>query len=152
MVAPVLQRFHEFVVEVETETPGTYAKICGITGRGVNRDLALEEVPVPKDCDDEALGAENIVEPGVLTVGISGTAKWAQQSHQMMMDWIYNKRLKSVRIHHAAAAVGDVEYETGLAYMTTLNDNAEIQGESKVVTREVEIRFSGEPTLTVKAA
>ncbi|MBD9372113.1 hypothetical protein IB238_05645 [Rhizobium sp. ARZ01] len=151
MAAPNFQRFHEFVVEVETDTPGTYAKICGITGRQVNRALALEEVPVPKDCDDESAGVEMLVETGALVVTVSGTAKWARQSHEMMMDWIYLKQRKSIRVAHVAAAAGDTEYETGFAYMTALNDSGEIQGEGKVVTREIELRFDGEPTRTAKA-
>ncbi|MDR6757839.1 hypothetical protein J2Y48_003136 [Mycoplana sp. BE70] len=152
MAAPNYQRFHEFVVEVETDTPGTYAKICGITGRQVNRSLALEEISVPKDCDDEAAGAETLVEPGPLVVTVSGTAKWARQSHGMMMDWIYLKQRKSVRVAHVAAGVGDTEYETGFAYMTSLNDSGELEGEGKIVTREIELRFDGEPTCTAKAA
>lgn len=152
MAKPVFQRFSEFVVEVETDTPGTYTKICGITGRQVNRSLNLEEVNVPKDCDDEAAGVETLVEAGALVVTVSGTAKWAQQSHQMMMDWIYLKQRKSVRVAHVKSAVGDTEYETGFAYMTTLNDSAEIEGEGKIVTREIELRFDGEPTRTDQAA
>ncbi|TCR01065.1 phage tail tube protein [Neorhizobium sp. JUb45] len=152
MVKPNFQRFHEFVVEVETEVPGTWAKICGITGRQVNRALTLEEIPVPKDCEDEAAGTENLVEPGALVVTVGGTAKWARQSHGMMMDWIYFKQRKSVRVAHVAASVGDTEYETGFAYMTTLNDSGEMEGEGKIVTREIELRFDGEPTRTAKAA
>ena len=152
MAAPNYQRFHEFVVEVETDTPGTYAKICGITGRQVNRSLALEEISVPKDCDDEALGAETLVEPGSLVVTVSGTAKWARQSHGLMMDWIYLKQRKSCRVAHVNAAVGDTEYEAGYAYMTALNDSGEIEGENKIVTRELELRFDGEPVRTAKSS
>ncbi|WP_337183855.1 phage tail tube protein [Shinella sp.] len=152
MAAPEFQRFHEFVVEVETDTPGTFAKICGITGRQVNRALEINEVKVPKDCDDEAAGTETLIEPGSLIVTISGTARWAKQSHEMMMDWIYLKQRKRIRVAHVAAAVGDTEYETGYAYMTALNDSGEIDGENKIVTREVEARFDGEPTRTAKVA
>lgn len=152
MARPNFQRFHEFVVEVETATPGTFAKMCGITGRTVSRELALDEIPVPKDCEDESAGTETLVEPGALVVTVSGTARWARQSHEMMMDWIYLKQRKMVRVGHVAAAAGDTEYETGYAYMTALNDSGEIEGENKIVTREIELRFDGEPVRTAKAA
>lgn len=152
MAAPSFQRFHEFVVEVETATPGVFAKICGITGRTVNRALGLDEISVPKDCEDESAGTETLVEPGSLVVTVSGTARWARQSHELMMDWIYLKQRKSVRVAHVSAAVGDTEYETGYAYMTALNDSGEIEGENKIVTRELELRFDGEPVRTDKAA
>jgi len=152
MAAPSFQRFHEFVVEVETETPGVFVKICGITGRTVNRTLGLDEISVPKDCEDEAAGTETLVEPGSLVVTVSGTARWARQSHELMMDWIYLKQRKSCRVAHINAAVGDTEYETGFAYMTALNDSGEIEGENKIVTRELELRFDGEPVRTAKSS
>lgn len=152
MAAPSLQQFHEFVVEIETNTPGTYAKICGITGRSVNRNVSIEEITVPRDCSDESLGVETKLSPGPLVVTINGTAKWAQQSHGTMMDWIYSKATKNVRVQHVNAAVGDTEYESGPAYCVQLNDNAEIEGTNKYTVREIEIRFNGEPTRTAKSA
>ncbi|MNV02918.1 Phage major tail protein 2 [compost metagenome] len=150
MAKPVTSAFHQFVLEVETATPGTYAKICGITGRTVNRSTTVEETEVPADCEDESLGTVIELTPRAATVGVSGTAVWAQQSHEMMMDWWYTKERKNIRIAHVNAAVGDTEYETGPAYLTDLNDAAEI-GAGKV-TREIEIRFDGLPTRTAKAA
>lgn len=150
MAKPVTSAFHQFVLEVETETPGTFAKICGITGRTVNRSTTVEETEVPADCEDESLGTEIELTPRAATVGVSGTAVWARQSHEMMMDWWYTKARKNIRIAHVNAAVGDTEYETGPAYLTDLNDSAEI-GAGKV-TREIEIRFDGLPTRTAKAA
>lgn len=153
MAKPNFQAFHEFVVEVETSTPGTFAKICGITGRQVNRTLNMEETEVPKDCDEESLGTEVLLTPGALVVTVSGTAKWAQQSHQVMMDWIYLKERKLCRVQHVNAAVGDTEYETGHAYMTSLNDSGEISGQNKMaIERSIELRFDGEPTRTAKPA
>lgn len=150
MAKPVTSRFHEMVLEVETSTPGTYAKICGITGRTVTRTTNLSETEVPADCEDESLGAEIEVAPQSSSVTVSGTAVWARQSHEMMMDWWYLRERKNIRIAHLNVAVGDTEYETGPAYLATLNDSAEISGGK--VTREIEIRFDGLPTRTAKAA
>lgn len=150
MAAPNTEKFHQMVLEVETETPGTYAKICGINGRTVNRSLNVQETEVPGDCDDESVPSQVQIDPQALTVNVSGTAVWASQSHGMMMDWIYLKQRKNIRIGHLNASVGDTEYESGPAYLVTMNDSA--QKTAGAVTREIEIRFDGTPTRTDKAA
>ncbi len=149
MAKPTTEKFHQMVLEVETDTPGTYAKICGITGRTVNRSLNVQETEVPGDCDDESVPSEIQIDPQALTVTVNGTAVWASQSHGMMMDWLYLKQRKNIRVGHLNAAVGDTEYESGPAYLVTVNDSA--QKAEGAVTREIEIRFDGTPTRTDKA-
>jgi hypothetical protein len=90
------------------------------------------------------------IDPQALTVNVSGTAVWAAQSHGMMMDWIYLKQRKNIRVGHLNADVGDTEYESGPAYLVTMNDSA--QKTAGAVTREIEIRFDGTPSRTDKAA
>lgn len=150
MASPNTEKFHQMVLEVETDTPGTFAKICGITGRTVNRSLNVQETEVPGDCDDESVPSQVQIDPQSLTVNVSGTAVWASQSHGMMMDWIYLKQRKNIRVGHLNAAVGDTEYESGPAYLVTVNDSA--QKSAGAVTREIEIRFDGTPARTDKAA
>jgi hypothetical protein len=150
MAKPNTEKFHQMVLEVETDEPGTYAKICGINGRTVNRSLNVQETEVPGDCDDESVPSEVQIDPQALTVNVSGTAVWAAQSHGMMMDWIYLKQRKNIRVGHLNAEVGDTEYESGPAYLVTMNDSA--QKTAGAVTREIEIRFDGTPTRTDKAA
>jgi hypothetical protein len=150
MAKPNTEKFHQMVLEVETDVPGTYAKICGINGRTVNRSLNVQETEVPGDCDDESVPSEVQIDPQALTVNVSGTAVWAAQSHGMMMDWIYLKQRKNIRVGHLNADVGDTEYESGPAYLVTMNDSA--QKTAGAVTREIEIRFDGTPTRTDKAA
>lgn len=153
MAAPNFQAFHEFVLEVAPTTPGVYVKLCGITGRSVNRSLNIQETEVPKDCGDESLGTEVRLSPGALAVGVDGTAKWARESHQVMMDWIYLKQRLPCRLRHANAAVGDTEFESGYAYMTTLNDSAEMSGANRMaMERTIALRFDGEPTRTARVA
>ncbi|WP_421406837.1 phage tail tube protein [Agrobacterium tumefaciens] len=150
MAKPVTEDFHQMVLEVETETPGTWAKICGITGRTISRTTNMSETEVPADCDDESLPNDVEITPQSQAVTIAGTAVWARQSHEMMMDWWYLAQRKNIRVAHLNAAVGDTEYETGFAYLTNMNDDAQ-KGQGKV-TREIEIRFDGIPTRTAKAA
>ncbi|MBZ9653547.1 phage tail tube protein [Phyllobacterium lublinensis] len=148
MARAITENFHEYVVEVESETPGTYAAICGLTTRGINRTSNMSTSEVP-DCDNEALPAavERAVQSQEVT--ISGSGVWASQSHEMMMDWWYSGATKNIRIKHTKAAVGDTEIESGAAYLVNLN-HAVNRGEK--VTAEIEVQFDGLPTRTAKAA
>ncbi|MHB2265037.1 phage tail tube protein [Aliihoeflea sp. PC F10.4] len=140
--------FHEMVLEVETATEGTFAKICGITSRGVNRTHNMQTSEVPP-CDDESKPAavERNVQSSEVTV--SGSGVYARQSKEMMMDWWYSGQTKNIRIAHLNAAVGDTEYETGPAFLVNLNNQAE---RGQKVTAELEIQFDGIPIRTPKAA
>ncbi|MCO6386351.1 phage tail tube protein [Aliihoeflea sp. 40Bstr573] len=140
--------FHEMVLEVETETEGTFARICGLTSRGVTRAHNMNTSEVPP-CDDESLPAavERAVQSSEVTISASGV--YARQSKQMLEDWWYSGQTKNIRIFHATAAVGDTEYETGPAYLANLGNVAE---RGTKVTAEMEIQFDGMPTRTAKVA
>jgi hypothetical protein len=148
MVRAVTENFAEMVLEVETEVPGAFARICGLTSRTVNRTSNMSTSEVP-DCDDEALPAA--VERAVQSqeVAISATGVWAKQSHGMMSDWWYSGATKNIRIGHLKADVGETEYETGPAYLVSLNNVGE---RGNKVTAEIDIQFDGLPTRTPKAA
>lgn len=148
MATAATAKFHELVVEFETATPGTWSKICGVTSRSVNRSSTMQTSEVP-DCDDES--KPNAIERSVQSqeVTVSGSGAWARQSHEEMMDWWYSGQTKKIRIGHLQAAVGDTEYETGFAYLVSLNNTAE---KGPKVTAEIEIQFDGLPTRTMKAA
>lgn len=148
MARATTANFHQMVLEVETDTPGTYARLCGLTSRGINRSSNMSTSEVP-DCDDESLPAslERAVQSQEVT--ISGSGVWAAQAHETMLDWWYSGATKNVRIQHVNAAVGDTEYETGAAYLVSINNQAE---RGTKVTAEIEIQFDGIPTRTPKAA
>lgn len=149
MARATTENFHEMVVEVET-TPGSgvYSKLCGLTGNALNRthNMATTEVP---DCDDESLPAavERAVQSSEVT--LSGTGVWASQSHGTMMDWWYSGATKNIRVGHLKANPGDTEYESGPAYLASLNHSRE---RGQKVTAEIEIQFDGLPTRTAKGA
>lgn len=138
------EAFHEMIVEIETNTPGTWSKICGLTSRTASRTSNMSTSEVP-DCDDESLPAslERAVQSQEVTV--SGTGVWAAQSHGVMMDWWYSGATKNIRIGHLKADPGDTEYETGPAYLVSLNNTAE---RGTKVSAEIEIQFDGLPTRT----
>lgn len=137
--------FHEMVVEVEwVADSGTYSKVCGITSRGINRQHNMQTSEVP-DCDDESLPAavERAVQSSEVT--ISGAGVWAKQSHENMLDWWYSGQTRNIRVHHVLADPGDTEFETGPAYLQSINNQAE---RGTKVTAEVAIEFDGLPTRT----
>lgn len=148
-VKPKTSEFQHLVVELETDVEGTFTKICGITQRGINRQHNMQTTEVPADCEDESLPA--VVERAVQSseVTISGTGVWASQSHEMMLDWWYSGAKKNIRVQHVNAAVGDTEYETGVAYLVSLNNAVE---KGQKVSAEIEIQFDGLPTRTAKAS
>jgi len=140
--------FHEMVVEVEwIPESGTFAKVCGITTRGINRQSNMQTSEVP-DCDDESLpsAVERAVQSQEVT--ISGSGVWASQSHGKMLDWWYSGATRLIRVHHVNAATGETEFETGPAYLQSINNQAE---RGTKVQAEVSIEFDGLPTRTAAA-
>ena len=149
MARAVTANFWELVLEVEEDgTPGTWARICGLTSRGVNRTHNMQTSEVP-DCDDESLPAsvERAVQSSEVTIAANGT--WAAQSHEMMLDWWYSGVTKNIRLQHVNAPVGDTEYETGPAILQALNNVAE---RGTKVTADLAIEFDGIPLRTAAAA
>ena len=145
MARATTENFSQMIVEVEwVASSGTYAKVCGLTSRGINRQSNMSSNEVP-DCDDETLPAA--VEKAVQSqeVTISGSGVWASESHGKMMDWFYSGATKNVRVQNVNAEVGDTEYETGPAYLTQLSNSVE---RGQKVTAEIQIEFDGLPTRT----
>ncbi|RWP19262.1 MAG: hypothetical protein EOR00_09140 [Mesorhizobium sp.] len=145
MARATTANFHQMVLEVEvTAGSGTYSKLCGLTGRGINRQHNMQTSEVP-DCDDESLPAavERAVQSSEVT--ISGSGVWAAESHGTMLDWWYAGTTKSIRIQHVNATAGTPEYETGNAYLVSINNQAD---RGSKVTAEISIEFDGLPTVT----
>lgn len=144
MTKAVTAKFEELVLEVETSTPGTYAKICGLIDVEISRTANITTTEVP-DCDDESL--PHYMEKAVSSIDVkaSATGVWARSSHEMIMAWFYSGQSKNVRIGNLAASVGDTEYETGPAFLASLT-NARAKGQK--VSAAIEIEFNGTPTLT----
>lgn len=137
--------FDKLVVEVEwVNGSGTYSRWCGLTSRGINRTSNMESSEVP-DCDDETL--PSALEKSVRSqeVTIAGSGVWAAQSHGNAMDWYYSGATKNIRVQHANAEAGDTEYESGQAYLVTLNNTVE---KGQKVQAEISIEFDGMPTRT----
>ncbi len=148
MAVAVTQKFEELVLEVETSTPGTYAKLCGLTDVEISRTANVDTVEIP-DCDDESLPYSIERQVRSVEVTISATGVWAQQSWGTMSDWFYSSTTKNIRIRNTKASVGDLETEAGPALLTNLSHS---RTKGQKVTASVEILFDGTPTRTDKSA
>lgn len=146
MARAVTEKFDEMVLEVETATPGTFAKLCGMVEVEVTRTANVQTTPVP-DCEDESLPHSVEREVESLEVTVSATGVWAQSSHETMMAWFYSGASKNVRIGNLKASVGDTEYETGPAVLSNLGNS---RSKGQKVTASINIEFSGTPTRSDK--
>lgn len=148
MAVAVTQKFEELVLEVETSTPGTYAKLCGLTDVDISRTANVDTVEIP-DCDDESLPYSIERQVRSIEVTISATGVWAQSSWGTMSEWYYSATTKNIRIRNTKASVGDLETEAGPALLTNLSHS---RTKGQKVTATVEIQFDGTPTRTDKVA
>lgn len=147
MAKAVTQQFEELVLETSSDG-STWARICGLVDVEVTRTTNLDTAEVP-DCDDESLPLQVEREVRSIEVSASGTGVWAQSSHETLMDWFYGGASRHVRLGNLNAAVGDTEYETGMAFLTSLS-NTRTKGQK--VTASIEIQFDGTPTRAAKSA
>lgn len=144
MARATTAKFEEMFLEVETATPGTYARVCGLVDLEVTFTVNTDETLVP-DCDDESLPL-SITRAGISTEwSASGTGVWAQSSHEMLMQWWNLASVKNIRLVYSKASVGDVEYVAGAALMTSL---AHARAKGQQVSAAVEIVSAGPVTLT----
>ena len=151
MAKAVTEKYEEMILDVEVDpvgSPGVYTPLCGMTDVTITRTANVDETEVP-DCDNESLPVSVEVAVRSITVTVSATGVWARSSNAAMLDWFYSGATKSIRVRNTAAAVGDPETESGPALLTSTVD-ARTKGQK--VTREIEIRFDGVPTVTDKAA
>ena len=147
MAAPITEKFEQMVLET-SDNGTTWTRICGLVGVTITRTAQFDSTEVPADCDDESLPLK--VERAIRTIEVTVSAEgvWASQSHEMMQDWFYSGAPRQVRVGHLNAAVGDTEYESGLALLTTLT-NQRTKGQK--ISASIEIMFDGTPTRVAKA-
>lgn len=147
MAKAVTEKFEELVLEIETDTPGTYARIAGMKDADISRTAEIDSDEVP-DVDNEALAFAVEKEVRSLNVSVSANGTWAQQSHGMLMNWFYSGATKNVRIGNLNAASGETEYEKGPAFLKSLGSS---RTKGKKVTASIEIEFDGTPERIAKA-
>lgn len=148
MARATTANFDAMVLEIEwVADSGTYARICGLTSRGIDRKANTSSSEVP-DCSDESLPAslEKAIQSYEFT--ISGSGVWSSESHENILDWFYSGVTKNIRIHHANAASGATEYESGPAILTSVSNQAQ---RGNKVTADLAIEFDGVPTRTAKS-
>lgn len=148
MAVATTETFDELVLET-SEDGTTWTRICGLIDVEITRTANLDTAEVP-DCDDESLPLSIEKSVRSIEISVSATGVWAQESWGTLNDWFYSSATKRVRIGNTNAAVGETEYETGFAYLTSL-PQSRTKGQ-KVQIGGLEIQFDGTPTRTNKSA
>lgn len=146
MALATTKTFGQYVLLVEfTPGSGTYSKVCGLTSRGVQRELSLQETQVP-DCDNEDLPAAIQIAPQSKQFNISGSGVMSQEAHLSLLNWFNLGTPRNVRIKTTGATSGQVDYEQGSAYLTSYGNAAE---KGQVVNADLAIRIDGVMTATL---
>lgn len=124
-----------------------FAPICGLTSRGLNgsADVVTSEVP---DCADEDLPSWQEKDVKSISMSLSGSGMWSQESHGILMDWFLSAAKKNIKVQYANANSGDPEFLAGPAVLTQLNNAAEKGGR---ISADITIEFTAKPTVTDKA-
>lgn len=152
MARATTAKYEEMILEMETDTPGTYAAICGLIDVTINRTSNVDTAEVP-DCDDESLPLSVERQVRSQEVSVSATGFWALQSHEMLLDWWYSSATHNIRLRNAKVEndgeEGDTYAESGPALLVSLN-NSRTKGQK--VTAEIEIQFDGVPSRTLVPA
>lgn len=135
--------YSQHVLEI-SEDNSTWARICGLKNftATFQAQTGRDEIP---DCTDESL--PNYVQKFVNAVDlvVSGTGKWAQESHETLLQWMLTGALKYARVGYLNAAIGDVEYVSGQAILTQLVDERD---KNMAVNRNIQVEWSGALTTT----
>jgi predicted secreted protein len=120
MALATTAKFNEMALHLETNTPGTYAAICGLVGVEFTFTNETGEAMIP-DCGNDALPMEIERETISTDWSASATGVWSAESHEVLLQWAITGAVKNVRFIYSKAAVGDVEFITGPAILTSLS-------------------------------
>lgn len=123
--------------------PEVFAPICGLTSKGIQytTDVVTSEVP---DCSNEDLPSWQEKDVKSISISISGSGMWSEESHGTMVDWFMSAAKKNVRIEYADADSGDPKTLTGPAVLTSLSNSVEKGGR---VSADIAIEFAAKPTV-----
>ena len=151
MAEPVTQSYEQMVLEVDfadTQPDPVWSRICGIQSVTITRRANTVTTEVP-DCDDEALPNATHRRVTSIEVSVSGEGVWAQSANGKLAAWFYAGAAIPVRIGNLNAAVGDVEYETGRAVLTSFPNSR--PADKGLVRASLELQFDGTPAQELKA-
>lgn len=141
MAVATTEEFDQMVLET-SENGTSWTRICGLVDVTFQGTSNMDTAEVP-DCDDESLPLSLEKSVRSIEFEISGTGVWAQESHQLLSDWLWLSQRKQVRIGHTNAAIGDTEYYQGFGYLSSLQNQRQ---KGSKVSAELQIMFDGTPT------
>lgn len=144
MTRATTENFEQLTLEIETATPGTFAKIIGIVDVKVTRKANTDSTEVP-DATDESKPLTIVKQVRSLEVTLTGSGTWSQESHAMMYNWLISGEPKNVKVTHVNALTGDPSIESGPAILTQLDNERQ---KAKLVSADITIEFADAVTTT----
>lgn len=141
MAQATTEEFAQMILET-SENGTSWTKICGMVDVTFSGSSNMDTAEVP-DCDDETLPLSLEKSVRSIEFEVSGTGVWAQESHQLLSDWLWLSQRKQVRIGHLNSAIGDTEYYQGFGYLSSLQNQRQ---KGSKVSAELSIMFDGTPT------
>lgn len=148
MAQPTTSKFSDFAIHVETDTPGTYEFVCGLTSKGLDIQNSTSSTAVP-DCADEDLPAWNEEQITSQGMAIKGSGVFTREKAKVILEWALDGEEKNVRVYPGKANVGDIEYFQGLAILKTVGLQVN-RGER--VQQSLDLAFVVKPAIHLKAA
>jgi predicted secreted protein len=148
MARPKTLRGSKVLIQLESDTPGTFVAPCALTTKGIDLSAESNDFNVP-DCDDPdaATWTERVV--AALSAGVSGSGTLAMDSLATWREWFLSAAEKNIRVKLDATLANGGGYFAMSAVLTGLNIGGN-QGE--LATIEVTIASNGEVTWTDAAA
>lgn len=138
--------YQQHVLEISSNG-SSWSRICGITDFTATFSAQTDQDEIP-DCDDESLPHRVNRAVRAVELSVTGTGKWAQESHETMLQWMLTGALKHCRIGYLNSAIGDVEYVSGQAILQSLEHE---RRKGVAVEARITVQFSGALTTTDQA-
>lgn len=147
MTEATIAKYQQHVLEISLDDGTTWARICGITNFSDQFQAVVTEDQIP-DCDDESKPHTVTREVQSVDLTVNADAKWAQESHNTLLDWMIGGEPLPTRVGYLNAAVGDTEYVSGTAILQNMTRRRQ---KGIAVEGTLVIQFTGALTRTAKA-
>lgn len=117
-------------ISLETDTPGTFARPCGLTSHTITFTKNTTDVTVP-DCDD--LEAPAWIERGVESLEMSGSGNGvlAMEAEETWWDAFNSTESVNARIYLGAPATAGTVYYAGKVHITGYEPTGERGGKAQ---------------------
>ena len=122
-------------------------KYAGFSSFNVSRALSTQEISL-LDCADYSKPLSRKVSGDQYSMSVTGNGAMANESKDILINWIHGGLEKNVRITHVGAASGEILNESGVGLLTQFDTGMD-KGSSPVVTADMTIELAGSITINL---